>query len=633
MATPDGIRSSLLRHRAPAPDAATRRRIWWSSAAAIVAWGLLFFVLIWSLGGDREVRLEVTRQRWGSTGGPEVVESEVGVVAADDGRCSEIGVAALRAGGHAVDAAVAAALCLGVVHPVSSGIGGGAFIVVRSADSGEAEAFDSRETAPSAASKNMYDNSTSSKSKGALSMGIPGELAGLHKAWLKYGRLPWKALFQPSISLAKDGFLVVPFLADAIKKKEDDILADHGLQELLAPNGKILQTNDTCYNPALAYTLEVISTEGPKAFYNGSIGEKFIEDVKNAGGIATMEDLSRYAVKVSEAMVANAMGYTILGMPPPSSGTLGMSLVLNILGSYESLDAVKGLLGLHRLIEAFKHMFAMRMNLGDPDFVNINQYVTDMLSPFFAKKIQQKIVDNTTFEPSYYMARWSQLRDHGTSHLCIVDTDRNAVSLTTTVNSYFGARVLSSSTGILLNNEMDDFSTPAETTPDHLPPAPANFIEPNKRPLSSMAPIIVLKDNQLAGVVGASGGLNIIPAVVQVFLNHFVLGMEPLAAVRHPRVFHKLIPNKVLYENFTAIDGEKIEFGEEAKLFLEQRGHIVSSLSSAAAVSQLVVHNLQVPVLSNHRKDNRKVKNGNNIFHGKLIAISDPRKDGSPAGL
>lgn len=181
MATLDGIRSSLLRHRAPAPDAATRRRIWWSSAAAIVgirfvagprlfigllawvrlsefvlffaAWGLLFFVLIRSLGGDREVRLEVTRQRWGSTGGPEVVESEVGVVAADDGRCSEIGVAALRAGGHAVDAAVAAALCLGVVHPVSSGIGGGAFIVVRSADSGEAEAFDSRETAPSAASK------------------------------------------------------------------------------------------------------------------------------------------------------------------------------------------------------------------------------------------------------------------------------------------------------------------------------------------------------------------------------------------------------------------------------------------------------------------------------------------------
>ncbi|CAL9094153.1 unnamed protein product [Musa acuminata var. zebrina] len=633
MATLDGIRSSLLRHRAPAPDAATRRRIWWSSAAAIVAWGLLFFVLLRSLGGDREVRLEVTRQWWGSTGGPEVVESEVGVVAADDGRCSEIGVAALRAGGHAVDAAVAAALCLGVVHPVSSGIGGGAFIVVRSADSGEAEAFDSRETAPSAASKNMYDNSPSSKSKGALSMGIPGELAGLHKAWLKYGRLPWKALFQPSISLAKDGFLVVPFLADAIKKKEDDILADHGLQELLAPNGKMLQTNDTCYNPALAYTLEVISTEGPKAFYNGSIGEKFIEDVKNAGGIATMEDLSRYAVKVSEAMVANAMGYTILGMPPPSSGTLGMSLVLNILGSYESLDAVKGLLGLHRLIEAFKHMFALRMNLGDPDFVKINQYVTDMLSPFFAKKIQQKIVDNTTFEPSYYMARWSQLRDHGTSHLCIVDTDRNAVSLTTTVNSYFGARVLSSSTGILLNNEMDDFSTPTEATPDHLPPAPANFIEPNKRPLSSMAPIIVLKDNQLAGVVGASGGLNIIPAVVQVFLNHFVLGMEPLAAVRHPRVFHKLIPNKVLYENFTAIDGEKIEFGEEAKLFLEQRGHIVSSLSSAAAVSQLVVHNLQVPILSTHRKDNRKVKNGNNIFHGKLIAISDPRKDGSPAGL
>ncbi|CAD5179150.1 unnamed protein product [Musa acuminata subsp. malaccensis] len=629
MATPDDLGSSLLGRRA-----ASRRRIWWYAASfgALIALGIFLVVVVVGPGGHDRAE-KIGRERRGMTGSPEEVESEVGVVAADDWRCSEVGAAALRAGGHAVDAAVAAALCLGVVHPVSSGIGGGAFMVVRSADSGEAVAIDSRETAPIAASKNMYENDPSSKSKGALSMGIPGELAGLHTAWLKYGRLPWKDLLRPSITLARDGFLVVPYLADAIRTKEEDVLADPGLRAVLAPNGRLLQTNDTCYNPALANALEVISTEGPQAFYDGSIGERFIEDVRNAGGVATMEDLKEYRVKVTKAMVANAMGYTILGMPPPSSGTVGMSLVLNILGSYNSSsDGVEGLLGLHRLIEALKHMFGVRMNLGDPDFVDVEEYVSDMLSSSFAQTLQQKIDDSTTFDPSYYLARWSQLRDHGTSHLCVVDSDRNAVSLTTTVNWYFGARVMSPSTGIVLNNEMDDFSTPTEATPDRLPPAPANFIEPKKRPLSSMTPIIILKDDQLAGVVGASGGVNIIPAVVQVFLNHFILRMEPLKAVQHPRVFHTLIPNEVLYENFTAIDGEHIEFANEAKLFLEQRGHVLRSLS-LGAVSQLVVHNLHERVPNMQRKTDRKAKNGGGVFHGRLIAVSDPRKDGSPAAL
>ncbi|CAL9121396.1 unnamed protein product [Musa textilis] len=628
MATPDDLGSSLLGRRAD-----SWRRIWWyaASAGALIALGIFLVVVVVGPGG-RDRAQKMGRERRGMTGSPEEVESEVGVVAADDWRCSEVGAAALRAGGHAVDAAVAAALCLGVVHPVSSGIGGGAFMVVRSADSGEAVAIDSRETAPIAASKNMYENDPSAKSKGGLSMGIPGELAGLHAAWLKYGRLPWKDLFRPSISLARDGFLVVPYLADAIRTKKEDVLADPGLRAVLAPGGRLLQANDTCYNPALANALEVISTEGPQAFYNGSIGERLIEDVGNAGGVATMEDLKEYRVKVTKAMVADAMGYTVLGMPPPSSGTAGMALVLNILGSYKSSDGVEGLLGLHRLVEALKHMFAARMNLGDPDFVDVEEYVSDMLSSSFARTLQQKIDDDTTFEPSYYLARWSQLRDHGTSHLCVVDADRNAVSLTTTVNWYFGARVMSPSTGIVLNNEMDDFSTPTEASPDRLPPAPANFIEPKKRPLSSMTPIIVLKDDQLAGVVGASGGLNIIPAVVQVFLNHFILGMEPLKAVQHPRVFHKLIPNEVLYENFTAIDGEHIEFANEAKLFLEQRGHVLRSLSSGA-VSQLVVHNLHERVPSKQWKTVRKAKNGDGVFHGRLIAVSDPRKDGSPAAL
>ncbi|XP_073008061.1 glutathione hydrolase 3-like [Typha latifolia] len=630
MAAHADLESSLLGYRPPPRTSpSTTRRLAYALAFLLLSLGLLVVVFHGDRGGEE--RVPAPNRRWGGTAGPDAVESEIGVVAADDGRCSEIGAAALRNGGHAVDAAVAAALCLGVVHPVSSGIGGGAFMVVRSADSGDAVAFDSRETAPSAASKNMYENKPSSKEKGALSMGIPGELAGLHAAWLKYGRLPWKDLFQPSIKLAREGFLVVPYLAQAIKSNEHDILTDPGLQRVFAPKGKPLETNDTCYNPALASTLEVISIEGPMAFYNGSIGEKFIKDVTSAGGVATMEDMRNYKVEVKEAMAANAMGFTILGMPPPSSGTVGMSLVLNILGSYKSLDAVKGLLGLHRYIEALKHMFALRMNLGDPDFVDIRENVINMLSSSFAENLQKKILDNTTFGPSYYMAKWSQLRDHGTSHLCVVDADRNAVSMTTTVNWYFGAGVLSPSTGIVLNNEMDDFSTPADATPDHLPPAPANFIEPKKRPLSSMTPIIVLKDNQLAGVVGGSGGMKIIPAVIEVFLNHFILGLEPLAAIQRPRVYHELIPNEVLYENWTAIDGEQIKFKDAAKVFLEERGHHLQSVSGGA-VCQLVVHNLQESVVSSKGSD-KMMRINDGVFYGMLTAVSDPRKDGSPAGL
>ncbi|GLT61532.1 hypothetical protein SLA2020_342320 [Shorea laevis] len=558
-----------------------------------------------------------------------IVESDGGVVAADDGRCSEIGVSVLRKGGHAVDAAVATALCVGVVNPMASGIGGGAFMIIRSSSTSKTEAYDMRETAPSAASQDMYENDLEAKYKGALSMGVPGEITGLHQAWLKHGRLAWRTLFEPAIKLARDGFVVAPYLGLNIARSGKAILNDTGLRQVFAPNGKLLHAGDTCYNLELAKSLEAVAEEGPVAFYNGTIGEKLVQDVREAGGILTMEDLRNYKVEVMDAMAANVMGYTIYGMPPPSSGTVGFSLVLNILDSYGSSDATKGNLGLHRVIEAVKHMFAIRMNLGDPDFVDVKEYISEMLSSSYAKEIQQKILDNTTFPSDYYMYRWSQLRDHGTSHFCIVDTDRNAVSMTTTVNYGFGAGVLSPSTGIVLNDEMGDFSSPTEISPDRLPPAPANFIQPNKRPLSSMTPLIITKDNQLAGAIGGSGGIFIIPAVIQVFLNHFILGMEPLAAVQSPRVYHMLIPNVVLYENWTVIDGNHIELAQESRGFLEEMGHQLQARASGSIV-QLVVQSLQNP-MGISRKIGKDY--GGKVLHGTLTAVSDPRKDGKPAAV
>nr|GMC96221.1 gamma-glutamyltranspeptidase 3 [Ipomoea batatas]GME11813.1 gamma-glutamyltranspeptidase 3 [Ipomoea batatas] len=549
-------------------------------------------------------------------------QGQKAAVAADDGRCSKVGLSILKTGGHAVDAAVATALCLGVVNPVSSGIGGGAFMLVRSASTSEVEAIDMRETAPLAASKDMYENDIDSKTVGALSMGVPGEVAGLHEAWLKHGRLPWSTLFQPAIRLARYGFVVATYLANDIAKKEDLIMNDPGLRGVYAPNGRLLQKGDICYNVELSNSLEAIAEQGPEAFYNGTVGEKLVDDVQKAGGILTMEDLRNYRVKVRDPIVVNAMGYTIFGMPPPSSGTVGLSLILKVLESYPSSIAAEGPLGLHRMIEAVKHMLGVRMNLGDPDFVNVSSVVYDMLSPSFAQMIQQRIYDNTTFPSEYYMPRWSLLRDHGTSHFCIVDADRNAVSMTTTVNYLFGAGVLSPSTGIVLNNEMGDFSVPTEVSPDKLPPSPANFISPNKRPLSSMTPIVVLKDNQLAAVIGGSGGTNIIATVTQVFLNHFVLGMDPLEAVQSPRVYHKLIPNKVLYENWTIMDGEHIELSGGRRRFLEDRGHQLQAQESGA-ICQFLVQNLPKP--------GQWLNNG--TFYGMLTAVSDPRKGGSPAAI
>lgn len=552
----------------------------------------------------------------------DIIEAEHGVVAADDERCSDIGIDMLREGGHAVDAAVATSLCLGLVSPTSSGLGGGAFMLLRSSN-GQAQAFNMRETAPQAASEDMYAKNPAAKKIGPLSIGVPGELAGLHLAWQQHGKLPWKKLVQPVIKLAAEGFVISPYLASNIKSYKNAIMADKGLRGVFTVNEKLLNVGDTCYNKKLAETLQAISDFGPSVFYNGTIGKKLVEDVQAVGGILSFEDLQNYRVEVTDPISAEVMGYTILGMPPPSSGAAGLISVLNILGSYGTPDAAKGTLGLHRTIEAFKHMFAVRMNLGDPKFVNITDSLSDMLSPEFAVKLKNKIYDNVTFPSEYYGYKWNQLRDHGTSHFCIVDSERNAVSMTTTVNYPFGALMLSPSTGIVLNNEMDDFSTPTEISPDMLPPAPANFIRPNKRPLSSMSPTIVLKGGQLAGVLGGSGGLKIIPAVVQVFLNHFINGMDPLVAVTAPRVYHRLIPNIVTYENWTVLDGEHIELSRESKLGLSQRGHWLEAHSSGA-ISQLVVQNLNNPI---------KVESDNQVFYGKLTAVSDPRKDGIPAGF
>ncbi|XP_031267593.1 glutathione hydrolase 1-like [Pistacia vera] len=540
----------------------------------------------------------------------EVIVTHHGVVATDDGRCSKIGMDVLRAGGHAVDASVAAALCLGVVSPASSGLGGGAFMLIRLA-SGKAQAFDMRETAPMKAYKNMYASNASLKTSGILSVAVPGVLAGLHKAWEQHGKLPWERLVKPAEVLARRGFKISPYLHMQMEKAKSGILADNGLQSIFTSNGELLQLGDICRNKKLAKSLKAISKYGLKAFYNGSIGFQLVKDVQKAGGILTIKDLQRYAVKVRDPISAYIRGLKVMGMPPPSSGGATMILMLNILAQYGVPSDVSGPLGIHRQIEALKHSFAVRMNLGDPEFVNVSKVLSDMLSHNFAQTLKKAIYDNMTFDAWHYGGRWNQIHDHGTSHVSIVDHDRNAVSMTNTVNAYFGAKVLLPSTGIILNNEMDDFSIPSNGDKNTPPPAPANFIRPGKRPLSSMAPTIVLKDEKLKAVIGASGGAMIIAGTAEVFLNHFFRGMDPFSSVMAPRVYHQLIPNTVYYENWTTVIGDHFEIPTEIRTSLQKKGHVLESLAGGT-ICQFVVQEFE---------------------SGKLVGISDPRKGGFPAGF
>ncbi|XP_019197910.1 PREDICTED: gamma-glutamyltranspeptidase 1-like [Ipomoea nil] len=572
--------------------------------AALFLWWILVVVGTWpqpllSYAEETPPRREITRARHG-------------VVATDDRRCSRIGRDVLVDGGHAVDAAVAAALCLGVVSPASSGIGGGAFMLLRSADGAEVKAFDMRETAPNRASQNMYAKNPDAKARGALSIATPGELAGLYEAWGKYGNLPWKRLVRPAERLARKGFAISKYLRMQMESTEALIMADSGLKRIFAPEGKLLQAGDICRNKKLAKTLRIISKLGVAAFYNGSIGARMIRDIQKAGGILTTDDLNHYRVKIRKPIVTDVMGLRLIGMPPPSSGAAAITLILNILSQYGFSPNISPALQIHREIEALKHAFALRMSLGDPDFVDLKNVLAHMLSPKFAAELKKTIFDNTTFNSSHYGGRWNQVQDHGTSHVSIVDSNRNAVSMTCTINAYFGSAYMSPSTGIVLNNEMDDFSVPGNDSTSR-PPAPANFIRPLKRPLSSMSPTIVLNGEHLKAVVGASGGAMIIAGTTEVFLNHFAKGMDPLSSVMAPRYYHQLYPNVLQYENWTTVVGDHFELGADIRLALQNKGHVLSGLPGGT-ICQFIVQELEPP------------------FSGLLVGVSDPRKGGFPSG-
>src|SRR5204862_2880363 len=455
---------------------------------------------------------------------------------------TQAGVEILKQGGNAIDAAVAVAFALEVVLPDAGNIGGGGFIVHRSA-AGEVLALDYREAAPSGASHDMYldsaGNVTDKSLVGHLAAGVPGSVAGLHEAWKRYGSLPWGTLIAPAIRLAQGHIIDTARSRDIYYEREM-------LARFPASRAQFL-VNDSAPAPGtlwkqhdLARTLQLISDSGPDVFYRGQIADLIVAEMQRGGGLITKADLRAYQAKWRTPVQLTYRGYTIYSMPPPSSGGVTMGEILNILEGYDTIPAFGTTAYVHLVTEAMRRAFIDRNRwLGDPDFVDMP--LDRLLSKSYAATLRSQL-DPQHATPTPPQAAGGESMH--TTHYSIVDSQGNAAAVTTTLNGGFGSGVTVTGAGFLLNNEMDDFtSAPGKPNMYGLVQGEANAIQPGKRMLSAMTPSIVLdKSGQIEMVVGTPGGPTIITSVAQVILDVLDQGMDLSAAMAAPRIHHQALP-------------------------------------------------------------------------------------------
>jgi gamma-glutamyltranspeptidase/glutathione hydrolase len=479
-------------------------------------------------------------------------------IACAEPHAAAAGLQILERGGNAVDALVTVAFAMAVTYPRAGNIGGGGFLLYRPAD-GATEAIDFRETAPAAASYDMYwdDNGSPLPEKslvGALAPGIPGTVRGLYLSHQKFGTLPWKDVLQPAVQLAREGFPVSENLSSLLKSRKKKFKQFPESYRIFFPRNKPLQPGEILQQEDLARSLELIAAQGEDVFYNGEIADKIVSAVHKYGGLFTKEDFANYRAVERSPVKISYHNHDIYSMPPPSSGGLVLRGILNTLENinpaktcaHNSADYIA------YLSEVEKHWYAKRnVYLGDPDFVEIPLQV--FTSAETAAEVAQNVSVNQP-RPSRELPEFSRLfstreEQRETTHISILDASGNAVAMTYTLNGYFGSYLVAEGTGILLNNEMDDFAAkPGFPNLFGLVQGWTNAVEPGKRMLSSMTPTIVEKDGVLVGILGTPGGATIITSVLQVVLNKIDYRMTLDEALSAGRFHHQWLPDSIYYE-------------------------------------------------------------------------------------
>lgn len=534
------------------------------------------------------------------------VWAESGMVAAQERIAAEVGRDILAAGGNAIDAGVAVAFALAVTLPRAGNIGGGGFMLVHDAKTGETHAIDYREMAPAGATRDMFldadgnADSELSRYSGAAS-GVPGTVAGMKMALDQYGSMEWADVIAPAIKLAEEGITVTPDLADSLEAMKERLTAYPTAAAIFyKEGGELYRPGDTLVQADLAETLKKISAEGPDGFYKGPVAEAIAKSVTDAGGAMTIEDMANYKAIMREPVKGTYRGYEIVSMPPPSSGGVHLIQILNTLEGYPI-----GALGensaetIHLMAEAMKLAYADRSEyLGDPDFVDVP--VSELMSKEYAADMRDKISASFAM-PSEQIkpADLAPYESDQTTHYSIIDKDGNAVSNTYTINFSYGSGLVADGTGVLMNNEMDDFSAKSGVPNAYgLIGGDANAVEAGKRPLSSMTPTIVNKDGQVWLVTGSPGGARIITTVLQVIMNMIDHDMNVAEASTVARVHHQWLPDELRIEEGISLDTQRA---------LQAKGHVIS-LQEVMGSTQSVMKDPET---------------------GFLLGASDPRRAGA----
>lgn len=519
----------------------------------------MFKILTWNLALMGLISLFACKQNQLDYKIDKVLRSDKAMVSSAHPLASDAGVEILKQGGNAVDAAIAVQFALAVVYPRAGNIGGGGFMVYRS-HSGVVDALDFREMAPGLADKDMYlgengDVIPGLSRFGGLSVGVPGSVYGMYQAHKKYGKAPWESLLDPAIRLASQGFLLTQTEADRLNQFKPDFLKAN---ESITDKSKFpfiksssWELGDRLTQKTLGETLRRIAFNGPAGFYKGATAKALLETIKDNSGIIKQQDLDDYESFWRKPIETEYRGYKITSMPPPSSGGIALAQLLEIVEHFDlSKDKIHSTASIHKMVEAERMVFADRAkHLGDADYYPVP--VDSLLDPDYLASLSKSIpIDKARSSQSVFAKSFHQdLESYETTHFSIVDTEGNAVSITTTLNTNYGSKVFVQDGGFFLNNEMDDFSVkPGVPNIYGLIGNEANAIEPGKRMLSSMTPTIMEKDGLFYAAIGSPGGSTIITSVFQIVVNMVDYNLTLDQAVAAPRFHHQWLPDQITIE-------------------------------------------------------------------------------------